>query len=194
MATYALIGIDFLAILAILGPIGSPKPLKMWLETKCWHPFQQISFASFFCKPSVAIYDLIGADLLWSRLHGIIRMHTYVTESEVTDCYAAYRSCDGFCKPSVARSHSVAADFLLDGPHGIIHPSEDVTEHLVPAFHSTTFGCISFCCLWRPDPFWLRTLVHRLACIQIIQTHNHVIQINIGFTFYSTYCTCINLS
>ena len=93
----------------------------------------------------MAIYDLIGADLLWSRLHGIIRMHTYVTESEVTDCYAAYRSCDGFCKPSVARSHSVAADFLLDGPHGIIHPSEDVTEHLVPAFHSTTFGCIFFC-------------------------------------------------
>ena len=157
------------------------------------------SFATYFvcfifCKPSVAIYNLIGADLLWSRLHGIIRIHTYVTGSEVTDCYAAYRSCDGFCKPSVARSHSVAADFLLDEPHGIIHPSEDVTEHLVPAFHSTTFGCILFCCLWWPDPFWLRTLVHRLACIQIIQAHNHVIQLNIGFIFYSTYCTCINLS
>ena len=92
----------------------------------------------------MAIYNLIGADLLWRRLHGIIRIHTYVTESEVTDCYAAYCSCDGFYKPSVARSHSAAADFLLDGPHGIIQPSEDVTENVVPALHSTFFGCINF--------------------------------------------------
>ena len=77
----------------------------------------------------MAIYNLIGTDLLCSRLHGIIRIRKYVTEREVSDCYAAYCSCDGFYKPSVARYHSVAADFLLDGPHRIIQPSEDVTEN-----------------------------------------------------------------
>ena len=107
------------------------------------------SFATYFVcfsfsKPSVAIYNLIGDDLLWSRLHGIIRIHKYVTESEVSDCYAASCSCDGFYKPSVARSHSVAADFLLDRLHRIIQPREDVMENLVSAYHSTHFGCILF--------------------------------------------------
>ena len=108
-------------------------------------------FVSVFTSPWWPDNHLIGVDLPWSRLHGIIQIEKYVTENEVPELYSTYCVCICFYEPLVARFHLTGADFLSNWPHKVILTNEDAMEMKLQHFRQHIVFVSVFISLWWPD-------------------------------------------